>query len=161
MIRSWLRSPVLPALIFTLSATARASTVSYCLSAPNSVGSGAHISWAGPVTTHGPHSGSLIVRGCPANAYGVFIYGQYRDRTLFGDGYSCIGGANWRLARKYTAADGTVTLNVRQEGEPEDLRWLNYHYHEAWYFQYLYRDVGGPGGTGLNLTDGLEVHFES
>ena len=161
MIRSCLRSAAVSALVLMLSTTARASTVSYCLSAPNSVGSGAHISWAGPVTTHGPHSGSLVVRGCPRNSYGVFLYGLHADRTPFGDGYGCIGGANWRLARKYTAADGTVTLNLRREGVPEDLRWLNYHYHETWYFQYLYRDVSGPGGTGFNLTDGLEVRFES
>jgi hypothetical protein len=161
MMRSWLLHPVLPALILTLSATARASTSTYCLGAPNSVGSGAHISWAGPVATHGPHTGSLVVRGCPANTYGVFIYGQSAHQTTFGDGFSCIGGANWRLARKYTASNGTVTLNVQQEGEPEDLRWINYHYYEGWYFQYFYRDLGGPGGTGFNLTDGLEVHFES
>jgi hypothetical protein len=147
--------------VLTLSAIAHASTISYCISAPNSVGNGAHICWAGAVTTHGPHPGSLVVRGCPASSFGMFIYGQNQAQTPFGDGFHCIGGANWILARKYTAPNGAVTLNVRHEGEPEDLRWLEYHYFEAWYFQYLYRDVNGPGGTGFNLTDGLEVHFES
>src|SRR5262249_41826609 len=119
------------------------------------------ISWAGPVTLHGSHTGSVAVRGCPANSFGMFLYGQYRDRTPFGDGFRCIGGPNWVLARKFSAANGTVTLDVRHEGEQDDLRWLEYHYFENWDFQYLYRDLGGPGGTGFNLTDGLEVHFES
>jgi hypothetical protein len=147
--------------VLALSAIARASVVHYCVSAPNSVGSGAHISWSGAVTTHGPHPGSLVVRGCPASSFGVFLDGQSRAQTPFGDGFQCIGGANYRLARKFTASDGTVTLDIRHEGEPEDLRFMNLHYFEAWYFQYLYRDVNGPGGTGMNLTDGLEVHFES
>ena len=29
----------------------------------------------------------------------------------------------------------------------------------TWYFQFWYRDPQGPGGTGFNTSDGLEVRF--
>lgn len=161
MIRPLLRFSTFSATILAFIVTARASTVSYCVSAPNSVGSGAHISWSGPVTIHGAHTGALEVRGCPANSLGMFLYGLQRDRRPFGDGFGCIGGPNWILARKFTSGSGAVSLNIHNEGEQEDIRWLNMHYFEGWDFQYFYRDINGPGGTGFNLTDGLEVHFES
>lgn len=157
MIRALLRPSFALAVLLVPASNLRASAVSYCVGAPNSTGVGAHIAWSGPLTTHGPQSGSLVVRHCPANSFGMFLYGLSRAQTPFGDGFACIGGPNWVLARKAASANGTVALNIHQEGEDEDLRWLNYMYDSIWNFQYMYRDPAGPGGTGFNLSDAIEV----
>lgn len=146
--------------LFALASRASASVVNYCVGAPNSTGVGAHIAWSGPETTRGPQSGSLVVRNCPANSFGVFVYGLERAQNPFGDGFACVGGTNWSLARKATSANGTVVLDIHREGEDEDLRWLNYGFDSIWHFQYLYRDRSGPGGTGFNLSDAIEVDLK-
>lgn len=157
MLRPLLRTSLALASLLALASTARASVVSYCIGAPNSTGVGAHIAWSGPETTRGPQSGTLLVRNCPPNSFGMFLYGLERAQNPFGDGFACVGGANWILARKATSATGAVSLNIHQEGEDEDRRWLNYAYDSIWHFQYMYRDPAGPGGTGFNLTDAIEV----
>lgn len=159
MIRIHSSAPLALAFVFGLAAPARASVVNYCVGAPNSTGVGARIAWSGPQTSHGPQSGSLVVRNAPANSFGVFLYGLERAQNPFGDGFACVGGATWILARKATSANGAVALNVHQESDDEDVRWLNYNHDSVWHFQYLYRDPTGPGGTGFNLTDAVEVDF--
>ena len=152
------------AILFTLAGClALASTAfssgnssSYCSATLNSSGNPAHIRWIGP---YEPHTGSLLVYGCPAQTSGMFLYGLGAQQVPFGDGFSCIAGTNWILARKRTDASGAVLLDLGQQGEPEDLRWLNYNIGATWYFQYAYRDLAGPLGNGFNLSDGVAVNF--
>ena len=100
-----------------------------------------------------------MVTGLPRAVTGIFCYGLERDQTPFGDGFACIGGANWILARKRATTSGTVVLQLRTEGEPEDLDWLRFDAPRTWSFQYRYRDPRAQqsGGFGFNATDAVEV----
>lgn len=45
--------------------------------------------------------------------------------------------------------------------EPTFVRKLTILAGEPWNFQGYYRDPGGPGGSGFNLTNGLSILFGS
>jgi len=147
------------ALLVSLTALPlRADVQTYCSTAPNSVGPGAILDWFGPSN---PQFGSLLVAGAPADVPAMFVYGLASQQVPFGDGYSCIAGANWILARRTTDAQGALSLRIWGEGEGEDLQWLTHpqNWGATWYFQALYRDPLGPLGSGLNATQGLAVEF--
>jgi hypothetical protein len=139
---------------FLLAGLAHAQATNHCVGAQNSVGSGATIAWVGPTTIA---QGGLAVTGLPRAVTGLFVYGLQRDQAPFGDGFRCIGGANWILARERATTSGTVALDLASEGEPEDLAWLASA--STWSFQYLYRDPRAQqsGGVGFNSTDAVEV----
>ena len=137
-----------------LSLSAHADAQSYCAGAPNSVGSGATIRWQGPFL---PETGGLIAEGLPRYASGIFVYGRGADQTPFGNGFNCIGGARWILARK-PATNGVSQIKIGAEGEAEDLRFINQNLGLPHYFQYLYRDPAA-GGAGFNATNGVRVVF--
>ncbi len=90
----------------------------------------------------------------------MVLYSLQPQDIPFGDGHLCVGPPAWILARTHTTAQGDASIDLRRDGDAEDLRWLNYHYGMTWYFQFAYRDPGGPLGAGFNLTDALEVVFE-
>lgn len=144
--------------LFLASTSLCADVQPYCSSAPNSVGPGAILDWAGPAN---PQFGALAVAGAPAEAPGYFVYGLAAQQVPFGDGYSCVAGSNWILARRATNAQGTLGLRLWSGAESEDLQWLTHpqNWGATWYFQYVYRDPQGPLGTGLNATQGLAVQF--
>jgi hypothetical protein len=140
-----------------LAGLAGADAQRFCTGEPNSVGPGASIRWAGP---YDPDGGHLMVEGCPPGAFGTFLYGIGAQDVPFGDGRLCVGYPAYILARARTDAQGRASLDISADGETEDLRWLEYAHDMTWYFQFGYRDLNGPGGTGFNLTDALEVVFE-
>jgi hypothetical protein len=150
--------PIVAALFALPSTLARADVTSVCATAPNSVGPGAVLSWIGPGN---PQFGSLAVAGCPPHSVGRFVYGLAQHQVPFGDGWSCVAGANWVLARRTTDAQGALTMSIWRGGDSEDLAWLTYvsNWGATWTFQYLYRDPLGPGGTGHNGTQALSVVF--
>jgi len=145
------------ALLACAAGAALADAQRYCSGEPNSVGPGASIRWAGP---YDPDGGRLLVEGCPPGELGVFLYSLAAQDVPFGDGRLCVGPPAWALARTTTDAQGRAALDIWNEGEREDVRWIEYHHDLTWYFQLGYRDPGGPGGTGFNLSDALEVTFD-
>ncbi len=160
MTPSIVRRIQLAALLALLAVPAHASVTNYCTGAPNSVGAGADISWVGP---HNPQFGGLSVQDAPSNVFGVFIYSDSAAQTPFGDGFLCVGTPTFYLARKNTDAAGSLLMRMWWGSEQEDLQWLTHPQTIGftWRFQYMYRDFGGPGGTGFNLTDGVAVQFSA
>jgi hypothetical protein len=146
--------------LFGWSIPAGADASKICDGAPNSVGPGATMRWAGPFQ---PTQGELRVDGLPAGTMGMFLYSYSRANMPFGDGTLCIGIPVWVLARKASDASGQVRLDIAQEGEDEDVRWLDFAWRayglETWLFQYWYRDRAA-GGAGNNLSDAIRVSFE-
>ena len=136
-----------------LAGSASADVTSYCTGGVNSTGQSASITWSGPVN---PFQGSLQVSGLPADSFGIFVYGMGGQQTPFGDGFQCTS-QSFILARTSGSAAGTLSLDVLNEGEDEDVRWLTSGLLGGANFQYLYRDQ--QGGS-FNGTDAIAVVFE-
>ena len=125
-----------------------------CDGAPNSVGAGAGIRWAGALQLA---QGSIRVEGLPAFTNGMMLYGLSPDSTPFGNGTSCIGGPRWILARKASDGQGRVQLDISAEGEADDVLWLAQF--DTWFFQYWYRDAAA-GGSAHNLSAAMRVTYQ-
>jgi len=128
--------------------------VNYCITSPNSMGSGAVMGWSG---TPSMASNDLTLRasGASTSQPGVFFFADGKPQIPFGDGFRCVGGFGQRLDFVSSDAAGDVSLAV-------DLTSGNLPLvigsGQTWNFQYWYRDPAF-GGSGFNLSDGLEVTF--
>lgn len=71
----------------------------------------------------------------------------------FGDGKLCVGGSITRLGVVQTDALGDAAWGPGLAGQGG---WVS---GQTRYFQVWYRDVTGPCGSGVNMTNGLEVTF--
>ena len=63
---------------------------SYCDTSPNSVGSGALISWFGTPSLEADDF-HLLMTDAPSNQFMVFYYGAGQVSLPFGDGLRCVG----------------------------------------------------------------------
>ena len=134
--------------------------VSYCSSAPNSVGPGASIGWLGSASLF---AGDLILvaSDCPANQFLMFYYGAGQTQTVFGNGWRCVtaGGMGiFRFKPQPTDFLGLAVQPVDFTKPPAGTggglgQWL---VGDTWYCQGWYRDPDG-GGARFNLTNGLAV----
>lgn len=125
-----------------------------CVGAPNSVGSGATMTWSGSNSVSA-NDLTLIATGCPPNAAGLFYVGSTATQVVFGNGFRCISGSTVRLG----------ITNVGIFGEAADTLDLNalpisaqIHAGDTRRFQFWYRNPAG-GGAGFNLSDLLNVRF--
>lgn len=145
-------------LAWSLPAGADASKI--CDGAPNSAGPGATLRWSGEFR---PDAGELRVAGLPPNVLGMTLYSYGPNNLPFGNGVLCVGEPQWILARSRSDAAGQVHLDIAEQGENEDVRWLEFAWRsyglDTWYFQYWYRD-GAGGGAQHNLSDAIRVTFE-
>ncbi|MFT5048970.1 MAG: polyhydroxybutyrate depolymerase [Chlamydiales bacterium] len=147
-----------PAVVDFLFDHARAGLgASYCVAAPNSAGDGARIAGLGSdVVADGDFT--LIVEGLPASVFGLFFFGPNAIQSPFGDGFRCVGGSTQRLYPLTRANDfGTAARSVNLIAAPALGSIVP---GSNWNFQLWYRDGGGPGGTGFNVSDGLNVAFQ-
>ena len=94
-------------------------------------------------------AGGHATGGCAAGGSGA------ASALPFGDGLRCVAGGT-RFPVMQTNAQGFGALPLDFGNLPAGLRIQS---GEAWYFQFWYRDPFGPGGTGFNLSDGLQVIF--
>ncbi|MBL8857077.1 MAG: hypothetical protein JNL28_01050 [Planctomycetes bacterium] len=127
--------------------------VSYCPGALNSLG------LAGQLNLQGSHSVGandlvFLGRDLPPNSFALLASGTVPNQAPFGDGVLCIGGAFQRLHFLPVTPVGTWSAaldipNLHAAITAGDLR----------YFQLYYRDVGGPQGSGFNLTNGQAIAF--
>lgn len=125
---------------------------SYCSSAPNSAGAGAELTASGSTSVQADDV-TLQVTGAVAGQFGLVYYGSNQISVSFGDGTRCVGGSTIRLGPPQPAtASGEYSrvLSPLNEG---------FIGGQTVNFQYWYRDPGGPGGTGYNLSGGLELRF--
>ena len=131
----------------------------YCSTAPNSVGAGALIGSSGSQSI-GANSLELHASGAIPNQFGLFYYGAGQTQLPFGDGLRCVSGQLFRL-NPPQMADGSgalvhaldFTSGPAASGPGQILP------HSTWNFQLWYRDPSGPGGSGYNLSDALQVRF--
>ena len=120
--------------------TCNGGTASFCVTSPNSAGSGALIGSNGHVSV-ASNSFELSATGMPANARGLFFYGPQAQQVPFGNGFNCVsagGVGTFRLLPAFQAdAGGSAvrTLDFTQlPGAGQIVP------GSTWYFQAWYRD---------------------
>ncbi|MDP6839354.1 MAG: hypothetical protein QF724_10490 [Planctomycetota bacterium] len=128
--------------------------VNYCISAANSTGSGAVMSWAGS-TFVGNNDLALLADGAVPNQFGIFYYGPDQVLFVFGNGYRCVGGSVFRLPPVQADGGGAVIYGLDNTAPPQSAGQIIGG--STWNFQFWYRDPGH--GAGFNLSDGLEIFF--
>jgi hypothetical protein len=134
----------------------------YCASAPNSAGPGCLIRAEGSsVLSDGDLR--LVATGGPPGQYGTFFYGFAPASIPFGDGVRCIaaGGQGIFRLRPPVLLDpsGAGSYEVDFDQPPVSTGPGAFVAGTSVYAQFWYRDPAGPGGSGFNLSDAVEVAF--
>ena len=142
---------------FDFTLTPRAQ--SFCVGAVNSAGGAAALSTQSSVSI-GANQFSIQVDDAVPNTFGLMYYGPNQIQIPFGDGFRCVGGAQYRL-QPPVALDGTgaATKTIDFTVGPQSSGPGAIQPESVWNFQFWYRDPMGAGGSGFNLSDGLEVRF--
>lgn len=131
-----------------------------CVGAVNSTGRGALIGFSGS-SSLAANDLTLLATGLPPNGVGLFFYGTTATQVAFGDGFRCVGGSISRLGPPQNAnAQGAVARLVNYSAPPANAGAGLITAGTTRRFQYWYRNVGGPGGTGFNLSDALVLDFK-
>jgi hypothetical protein len=130
----------------------------YCVAGANSVSTlGARIRASGSLSVFANNlhlTAGPVAPGQP----GIFYYGPQQSMAGFGDGFRCVAGPVGSVVRMFPFAmpNGVGDLHY-------DINNVNpVHAGQlgiagtTWNFQAWYRDPGA-GGTGFNLSDGLEL----
>ena len=131
---------------------------SYCVGAANSVGAGAAIGAVGSASVADQNL-CLIGSGLP-NTPSLFFYGPLQIQSAFGDGFRCVGGATTRIQPPQVAVGNVATKTIDFSVASAAGIVTAAMGGQALDFQLWYRDPMGPGGSGFNLTDGVEIVFE-
>jgi len=126
----------------------------FCVTSPNSVGPGALMSFGGSQSI-AANDLVLIASGCPPTTYGLFYLGTQPMQIPFGNGVRCVGGAVLRMPILTTTATGDASMPVNLYNLPAGQGVVA---GSVRYFQLWYRNPAA-GGSGFNLSDGLEVRF--
>jgi hypothetical protein len=143
----------------TLGFQNNCGTLNYCDGAPNSVGPGATIGSLG-TTSVSANGFTLTATGCPPHVNGFFFYGSQATELPLGDGFKCVAGSVFRLGPAVqTDPSGNVSRFVDMTTPPAGSGPGQITAGATKYFQYYYRNVGGPGGTNYNLSNGLRADF--
>lgn len=132
----------------------------YCIGAPNSVGLGALIGWAGSISI-ADDDFTLTAAGLPPNTSGLFFYGSDATQMPFGNGFLCVGAGSTGLFRAGTvqaSAQGHVVHPLVLGAPPLNAGPGAITPGAAWNFQLWYRNPAG-GGAGFNTTDALHAVF--
>jgi hypothetical protein len=131
------------------------SGTEYCPGAPNSLGIGAHL-----FLNSAP---SASAAGWEWWSYGtraetpVLLYcGAQQISLPFGDGMRCVAGTLFRLRTLPSGSVGHTLIQIGAGSLPSSLQ---FQAGSTWNFQTMYRDLGGPLGTGFNLSNGVSVTF--
>ena len=128
----------------------------YCELSPNSVGPGARIRFAGS-SSQAAGIASIGVAGAVPGQSGLFFYGPSRSSSPFGDGVLCVAAGAYGLFRlgppAAVAPDGTASRALTLVAGPGLPALGELAAGSSWHFQFWYRDPGGPGGSGFNLSD--------
>lgn len=131
----------------------------FCTSPINSSGNSAAIGILGS-TSIGQNDLQLEVDGVPANTFGLFVYGSGQEQMPLGDGFVCVGPSPFRLTGPLAAnAQGGILYPVNLTLPQTSTGAGRISSLTAWSFQFWFRDVGQPGGTGFSLTNGVAVMF--
>ncbi|MCY2961169.1 MAG: hypothetical protein NTY35_13495 [Planctomycetota bacterium] len=124
---------------------------SFCVAAPNSVGGGAQMGYAGTGNLV-LNNLQLFVYACPPNVSGLFFYGPNATQVPFGNGFRCVSGSTFRLGVQTTDSFGDATRVLDLGSLPSGPALAG----QVWKFQFWYRNPAA-GGAGFNLSNGLSV----
>jgi hypothetical protein len=128
----------------------------YCSPAtPNSTGAPASISAVGSSSVSA-NDLTLVAQPVP-NQPGLFFYGPQQISAPFGNGTLCITGVVGRL--DVVNATGNVMTHLLDNASPPSAA-TQIISGSTWNFQAWFRDPAA-GGAFFNLSDGLEVVFDS
>ena len=95
----------------------------------------------------------------PPSQFGVFFSGAEEQVTPFGDGVRCVKTPIYRLKPPIARTASGLVLRALDFGLPPlNAGASQISAGQTWRFQFWYRDPAA-GGSGFNLTDGLEVTF--
>ena len=133
-------------------------TSSYCATSPNSVGSGGFM-LSGGTTNVSANDFALQALSLPSGQFGIFYYGPAQTQLPFGDGFRCVdagGIGTFRLPPQTIDGFGFVERVLDLTNPPQPNGQISAG--QTWNFQFWYRDPAA-GGSGFNLTDGLEAVF--
>ena len=129
----------------------------FCESAANSVGSGARIGYRRSASLSA-NDFRVRVEGAVPGETGLFFYAASGAQLPFGDGFLCVGAPRLRIGPPLTiSASGSRQLQLDFQAAPFASGPGQVSAGTTWYFQFWYRDPAGPGGSGINLSDGLRV----
>ena len=133
-----------------------------CTALRNSMGSAATIDLEGPISVGGNEL-HLVVEGGVPGELGTFFYGPELVQVPFGDGFLCAGGGaiGLRRMRGPVALDaaGNLLMAVDMTRGPMAAGPAAWTPGSTWTVQFWYRDPGGPGGSGFNLSDAMRITF--
>jgi hypothetical protein len=143
----------------TLGFENNCSTLNFCFGAPNTTGHGATMGSTG-TTSVSANGFTLTSSGSPPHVNGFFFYGSSMTNTPLGGGFKCVGGSVFRLSPAIqTDALGNVSRFVDMTTPPAGSGPGQILPGSTHYFQWYYRNVGGPGGSNFNVSDGLRADF--
>ena len=133
-----------------------------CTAKENSTGSPARLSLDGPISV-GNNDLQLVVQDGVPGELGQFFYGPELVSQPFGDGVLCVGGGALGLVRLGGLlpmdGGGALRLQVDMTRPPLSQGPAAWTPGSSWTVQFWYRDPGGPGGSGFNLTDAMRITF--
>jgi hypothetical protein len=98
----------------------------------------------------------LTASGTPAGTHGYFFVGQAQrmSSSVFGDGVLCINGPFVRLSKvAHSASQDSIPV----PNTPPLSQQLNATAGDTMFFQFIYRDHGGPCGSGANASNAVLV----
>ncbi|MFT5153326.1 MAG: hypothetical protein ACI841_003326 [Planctomycetota bacterium] len=127
----------------------------YCLTSPNSAGSGAIMCSTGSSSV-AANDLVLTCSGMPTGQFGIFFYGPNQIQAPFGNGFRCVGGATNRLPILNAGTSGSISYALDNTSPPSASGQISAG--QVWNFQCWYRDPVG-GGSSFNLSDGHSIIF--
>lgn len=133
---------------------------SYCVTSPNSAGSGALISAQGTTSILGEDL-LLWSIGLPPNRFALLYYGPQQIQASFGEGVRCVGAGGVGIFRAGIGTSdsfGDIEFPIDYQGAPTGSGPGKIEAGSQWNFQIWYRDPAG-GPSGFNLSDAIEVVF--
>jgi len=135
------------------------SNGTYCVTSANSATAGATMDFLGS-TSIGANDLTIFAQDVPPMKPGIFFYGPNEIQAPFGDGFRCVGGMTRRVFPPvFSDALGNSIRSVDYTSPPFTGGPNAITSGSTWKFQLWFRDLGGPGGTGFNLTNGLSLTF--
>ena len=130
----------------------------YCVTSPNSAGSGALITGGGSLNIS-DNAFELSASGSVPDKFGLFIYGLQPGQTPAGDGFLCLDGQLFRVLPPVQASgSGAASMVVDFTSAPMNGGPGQVIAGQTYYWQWWNRDPAA-GNSGYNFSNGYSVIF--